>query len=90
MGVSLYCFACLSIVCGVVVLHLQCLEVAWPLTVLCFPWLAPSELYRCAPSELPGCVALWAAFVSATSEVLIYWIAGVPVLHLLVVGFHAF
>ena len=56
------------------------------MAVLLFPWLAPSELYQCAPLELPGCVAPWAAFVSAPSEVLLYWLADVPALHLLVVG----
>ena len=65
-------FSCPCAVCGVVVAPLQCLEVEWLFTVLRSLWLAPSELYQCAPSELHGCVAPWDAFVSAPLDVLFY------------------
>ena len=65
----------------VVVARLGCLAVAW------LSMLAPLKLYPCAPSELPGCVALWVAFVAAPSEVLICWILDAPALRLSVVGY---
>ena len=50
-------------------------------------WLAPSKLYPCAPSELPGCVAPWVAFVAAPSEVLLCWLVGAFALRLSIVGY---
>ena len=67
--------------CCVVVAFVRYLAVAWML------WLAPLKLYPCAPLELPGCVAPWVAFVAAPSEVLLYWLVGVPALLLSLVGY---